>query len=201
MVDRTATPLAPKFKAAQIGSIDDATRSVKFVASDESSDRYGDIIRVAGWDLKNFKRNPVLLFAHDSESPPIGSVDAAVEGTKLMATATFLPEGVYDFADTIWRIVKAGVLRAVSVGFMPIVDPNIMYDKEDRFQGFEFIGQELLELSIVPVGANANAIAVSKALKLNPEFVKRLLVEESASAALLRNRRSVDLIRLRDSGR
>ena len=38
---------------------------MRFVASDESVDRYGDIIRASGWQLDNFRKNPVLLFAHD----------------------------------------------------------------------------------------------------------------------------------------
>ena len=35
------------------------------VASDESRDRVGDRLKVQDWDLKNFKKNPVLQAGHD----------------------------------------------------------------------------------------------------------------------------------------
>src|SRR5262245_25714543 len=40
------------------------TNGLEFVLSDETPDRMGDIIRADGWDTRNFKRNPVALFAH-----------------------------------------------------------------------------------------------------------------------------------------
>jgi HK97 family phage prohead protease len=156
--------------------VDDETRELRVVASDESVDRYGDIIRAKGWDLKHFKNNPVLLFSHDSRSPPIGQVSKVkVEGTQLVATAKFLPEGTYDFADTIWRIVKAGALRAVSVGFLPTAEPVVIRDAHnDHITGFEFVGQELLELSVVPVPANPQALSLAKSFGLSEETTYRL---------------------------
>lgn len=194
----TPTVGKPVFKAATI-ELDNEDRTFNVVASDESPDRYGDIIRVKGWDLTNFKKNPVLLFGHQSSDPPIGTVpDVTPKSTRLLARVKFLEEGVYDFADTIWRIVKAGALRAVSVGFLPTEEPNMIRDeKNDRVIGFEYIAQELLELSIVPVPANPNALALAKSLALNREFVNRVFVEESASAYLLQRRREIDMLRLR----
>jgi len=190
------------YKAATIKITDEDKRTFDVVASDESVDRYGDIVRADGWELKNFKKNPVLLFGHQSENPPIGTVpNIGVDNTRLMAGVKFLPEGTYDFADTIWRIVKAGALRAVSVGFLPLERPTLIRDEEnDRVTGFEFTRQELLELSIVPVPANPNALALAKSLQLNREFVKRVFVEESASAFLLRKRQQIDILSLRVSG-
>jgi hypothetical protein len=39
-----------------------------FVLSDATVDRYGDIIDAKGWDLTNFKKNPIALFGHSSAS-------------------------------------------------------------------------------------------------------------------------------------
>lgn len=50
------------FKSTELKAVGDETYS--FVASDETADRYGDIVRVAGWDLANYKRNPIVLFQH-----------------------------------------------------------------------------------------------------------------------------------------
>ena len=53
------------------------------VASNETRDRVGDIVKVDGWDLKNFKRNPVLLFAHKYDQPPVGiAKNIRVENTE-----------------------------------------------------------------------------------------------------------------------
>lgn len=195
------------YREADLEVEDENMRLMKVIASDESVDRYGDIIRVAGWELGNFIRNPVLLFGHQSYMPPIGTVpDVGVKGKRLMAQCKFLAEGVYDWADTIWRIVEAKALRAVSVGFIPLAWDYIYEDKKDpesRITGYEFTKQDLLELSIVPVPANANALSVAKSLiekkHLNPEIVSRVLVEESASAFHTRIKRELDLKRLRAS--
>jgi phage head maturation protease len=167
---------------------DAPARTVRFVASDETVDRYGDIIRASGWDLANFRRNPVLLFGHNSRQPPIGTVTPFVDGTRLMADATFLPEGVYDFADAVWRIVDAGALRAVSVGFLPTVDPKYIWAADDPNHeqwptGFEFVGQELLELSVVPVPANPEALAVARSLALSEATQRRLLIFDERAVA------------------
>lgn len=170
-------------RAVKEVNYDPKTRQVRVVASDESVDRYGDIIRVRGWELKHFKENPVLLWAHDSGSPPIGNVPQVVKETErgapqLVAVAQLFPEGTYDFADLVGRIMEADGLRAVSVGFLPTKEPKPIRSKEDDYiTGFEFVGQELLELSVVPVPANPAALALAKGLQLDARDVYRVLVD------------------------
>jgi phage head maturation protease len=48
---------------------------------------------------------------------------------------------------------------AVSVGFMPLEQPNAIKDLEGRTTGWEFTSQELLELSAVSLPANPEALA------------------------------------------
>ena len=63
---------------------DDGSRRVRFVFSDGSVDRMGDTIAADGWDLADFKRNPVALWAHDSSEPPIGKAsNVKVEGKNV----------------------------------------------------------------------------------------------------------------------
>lgn len=179
--------------------VDSAARRVTFIASDETVDRYGDIIRASGWELTNFIRNPVLLFGHKSGEPPIGTVpDVHVEGTRLIAVAEFASAELSPFAETIFRMVEAGIISAVSVGFLPTAEPNIMRDAEDRFTGFEFIAQELLELSVVSVPANPAALALARGLDL--EAQRRLFGTDERAAARIageQRRRSIALARLR----
>ena len=46
-------------------SVNDKTRVVEFIASKEIVDRGGDVINIKGIDLKNFKKNPVILWSHN----------------------------------------------------------------------------------------------------------------------------------------
>jgi hypothetical protein len=162
---------------------DPAARRIRFIASDESVDRYGDIIRASGWELDNFRKNPQLLYGH-GRAPGLATIGRVasidVMQTKLIADCEFMPEGMNDFADTIWRAVDAGFLRASSVGFMPTVEPNIIRGEADEsgyrpITGFEFVGQELLELSVVPVPANPAALALARDLGLAPGSQRLLL--------------------------
>lgn len=144
-------------------------RTADHVASDETADRMGDIIRVKGWDLEPFKQNPLLLWNHDSSGPPIGRVESVKKGSSeeggkaLLSTSRFFDAEKNPFADFIWRMVADGDLPAVSVGFMPrkTVRPD---DAEERSKlglgewGVVYEEAELLELSVVTVPANPNAL-------------------------------------------
>jgi len=120
------------------------------VASSEARDREGEVLPAKGWELDNFNKNPVLLWAHDATSLPIGKVtDIAVKGTELVAKFVF---GAHDFAQDVKQLVKDKILNAVSVGFMPTGENE---------KG-ETTGQELLELSIVNVPANQEALITNQ---------------------------------------
>ena len=48
-------------------------RVIERVTSTETPDRMGDIVRAAGIDNKAYRKNPVVLFAHDHRNLPIGA--------------------------------------------------------------------------------------------------------------------------------
>lgn len=137
------------------GDAVDVTRRRTFVISTGSVDRDNDTISVNGWKLENYKRNPVVLFAHDYDSLPIGKcVEIGINGDKLLATAEFADHAM---ADTCLKLVDGGFLRATSVGFRPM---KFTINEERR--GLDFVEQELLEFSVVPVPANPEALMVSR---------------------------------------
>jgi HK97 family phage prohead protease len=162
---RELPQLGKAYRAAlvpEIRSIDDEARTIDFVASTEAVDRYGDIIRVAGWKLDNYKRNPIFLWAHKSGEPPIGKtvgIHTESNPPALVQKVEFADKETYPFADVIFNLYKGKFLRAVSVGFLPLEMPKRIKDAEDNTTGWEFINQELLELSAVPVPANPEAVA------------------------------------------
>jgi HK97 family phage prohead protease len=132
-------------------------RVLNFRISTETVDSYNDVIKADGWDLERFKKNPVVLWAHSHYQPPVGqALSVEVEDGDLVASAQFADAETYAFADTVYRLLKKGFLRATSVGFFP---KEWTYD-EDR-GGYNFINQELYEFSVVPVPANPDALQMA----------------------------------------
>lgn len=129
-----------------------------FVISTGSVDRDRDKIATDGWDLANYRKNPTVLWAHDSRGLPIGRAESILSSNgQLKARVKFAPADVYAFADTVRRLVDGGFLNATSVGFIP---KETSYDEERG--GFNFLKQELLEFSLVPIPANPEALLDAK---------------------------------------
>jgi Escherichia/Staphylococcus phage prohead protease len=148
----------------ELRATNEAKRHITFVSSTEDQDRYGDVIRVNGWDTKQYKRNPIFLWAHRSGDPPIGKcVELHTESQPvpaLVQTIEFADAKTYPFADTIYNLYRNKFLRSVSVGFRPLEQPQHINDANGEWTGgYEFTRQELLELSAVPLPANPQAVA------------------------------------------
>src|SRR5260370_23657477 len=91
------------------------------LALSEQVARDGHTIATAGWELGNYLKTPVVLFAHDSSQLPIGRmVELGAIGDRLMGSVEYPEPDVYPFADTVYRLVKGGYLNAVSVGWLPL---------------------------------------------------------------------------------
>lgn len=137
-----------------------------FILSDDTPDRMGDVIVAEGWDLTNFRKNPVALFNHNPDFV-IGMWKSLwIEGNSLRGHLQLAPEGTSARIDEIRKLVDAGILRATSVGFRPI-------DSEPRkssepIGGVTYKRCELIETSLVAVPANPNALAVAKSLRVSP---------------------------------
>lgn len=146
-----------KFEIKQVGE-----RTLQFIGSNEMLDRDREILSVDGWDLKNYKKNPVFLFAHDYSQPPIGkSVNTRVKDGQLLFDIEFAAPEVYPFADTVFKLYKGGFMKATSVGFLP--KQWVYGDGSEDFM-VKFTKQELLELSAVPVPANPSAVLQERGL-------------------------------------
>lgn len=137
-------------------------RRISYVLSDSSVARDGHRIMTAGWDLTAYLTNPVFLWAHDDQQPPLGRmIDIGAHGDQLVGTVDYCPADISPFADMIFRMVKGLYLNTVSVSWNPL-DWKFSTDKS-RQGGIDFVRQELLEVSQVPVPALASAIATARA--------------------------------------
>lgn len=185
------------YKAAEL--VDKGDGVYEFVASDETVDRYGDIVRVSGWELKNYRKNPIILFGHQHDNPVGTALRVWVEGKALMVRIKLAEEGTSAFIDTLRKLVAQKIVRAVSVGFRTTVPPNYLRDEtNDRVTGLEFVGQELLENSLVTVPANPMALNTAKSMGIPEEHLRRVFTDRprGASLPLGLQRAALDLAKL-----
>lgn len=155
-----------------------------WIISNEGVDRDKDVISLKGWELANFRKNPVVPFGHDTWTLPVGKShkvwrDRADGRKNLMSRVEFTPRDVSEFGHTVRLMVEGGFLKAMSVGFR-VLEWSWEEDDEDRKGGINFTRNELLEHSVVPVPANADALIQAGAkidLKLLKGWASRILDE------------------------
>lgn len=126
---------------------------IRFVASTANVARDGLIIEADGWQLDNFRKNPVFLWAHNYREPPIGKAEVTIEGDQLIADVTF--DQGDDRARMIEQKYRSGFLHAVSVGF----DIESFSPPKGMMQAPRVTKAELLEISGVPVPSDPDALA------------------------------------------
>lgn len=146
------------------------------VGSTAAVDRYGESIDQASWDLKHFKKNPVILWAHNltlgEDRPPIGrATKVKVDGDSLVFDIQF--DMADPFAADIFRKYKEKFLNAFSVGFIP---HKIQRSDEDGVPPV-LMDNELLELSAVPVPANPEALQQLRARSFQVRSFDSMLKE------------------------
>lgn len=150
------------------GENEGESRRLAFIISTASVDRERDTIAVEGWRLENYRRNPVVLWAHSYRDLPVGrAVEVSVADGRLTSVAEFPTREVNPFADTVYQMLRSGYLRATSVGFAPV---KWVYNQERR--GVDFLEQELLEYSVVPVPANPEALQMARAAGIDLAPIK-----------------------------
>jgi HK97 family phage prohead protease len=156
--------------------------TMSFIASTDRADRYGDIINQDGWDLASYRANPIVLLNHDHHSLPIGRGIVSVGEKGLMIDVEF------DMADPraaeIAGKAARGFLGAVSVGFTPIKSTprtELATDHPAYSQrgGVFFDSAELLEVSVVTIPANADAVAIAaKGANLQLDSLREMIRSE-----------------------
>jgi len=119
-----------------------------------------------GWDIENFLKNPVVLWAHNYSELPIAiaeKVEKIQEGLKI--ALRFASEKANPKAQQVRLLVEEGIQKAVSVGFIP--------HERDESDEKIITKAELLELSFVPVPANPNALALAKAKGIDSDMFEK----------------------------
>lgn len=170
----------------EIRAINEEERSFEVVASTDTIDAHGDVVKQK-FNLKRYKKNPVTLFLHnrfglfDGSRPedflPIGHAkNVKVEDGNLVAKIVFVkgtPEEE-PFVDKVWRRIVQRAMRAVSIGFRP----GKVTERQDEHGHyyFELSDNELFEISVVPIPSNPDA--VGKQAALEHKYLSRLAAKQ-----------------------
>ena len=166
------------------------SRKVTFVASDGTRDSQGTVLNQEGWDLTRFNNNGIIGYQHkvygswdgtDNPDNVIGKGRAYIEDDRLMVDVEFEPKEINELAEKVYQKILFGSLKAVSVGFLP-TGKGRWGEQEEAVTGsnptYYFEGQQLLEVSVVNIPSNPNALR--KALELEAEQMSELRQEEEA---------------------
>ncbi|MFB9862383.1 hypothetical protein, partial [Rufibacter immobilis] len=132
----------------------------RFTVSTEAVNGYGFRVLTAGINMDHFRRNPVMLWMHKratggsrSEVLPLGFwEDLEVRDGAVTAVPVF--DDKDPFALSIYHKVENGTLRMASVG--------IVANRTEKLGGVSTVTESTLkEISIVDIGANADALAAA----------------------------------------
>jgi HK97 family phage prohead protease len=142
------------YSVLEVKSIDEESRVFRGIATTPTPDRIGDVIDHKGMKFKN----PLPLLWQHKHDQPIGSVTfetPTAKGTPFEAQIPVVKESgpLKDRVDTAWGEIKHGLVRATSIGFLPLAQPEM-----NKSGGMTFPEVEIFELSAVTIPMNAEAL-------------------------------------------
>lgn len=149
------------YSVLELKSVDEDRRIIEGIATTPAPDRMEDVVEPEGIQ---FSLPFPFLYQHNARQP-IGMVtDAKVNKAGMRIKATLAPKGTAPFIDEAWSLIKAGLIRGLSIGFRSLEEA---YDKTTG--GFHYLKSELLEISAVTIPANAEAnITAIKSADVSP---------------------------------
>jgi HK97 family phage major capsid protein/HK97 family phage prohead protease len=137
------------FGVLQFRAIDDDARIIEGVASTDLLDDYDTVLVPKG---AKFDLPLPLLWQHEKESPVGHVISADVTSSRIKIRAQLAkisePGPLKDVVDRAWQAVKHGLVRGLSVGFLPV---------KGGTKGNTFNEWMWKELSLVTLPANSQA--------------------------------------------
>jgi HK97 family phage major capsid protein len=140
----------------EIKSVNETKRTFTGMATTPTPDRVGDVIDPLGVEFA--KEMPLLLF--HQHTMPVGTVRFGKPTAAGIPFEAEIPEvaepGLFkQDTDRAWHMVKYRVVKAVSIGFRSFLD---FMERIQETGGWKFLKSEVMELSLVSVGANPEAL-------------------------------------------
>ena len=181
--DRAASRVLPgrgdgSRSAPEARSTSSASAILDFIVSDETLDRYNEVIVASGWKLENYARNPVFQNSHQygdiiyTLGRALTTEVRTMSGRQVLFQRVEFATEANPIAKIAYNLYKGRFLNAVSVGFIPMQwengGPGHLWQRR-------YTEQELLEVSAVGIPANPNALALGlKAGALSKQQIKDL---------------------------
>jgi len=139
----------------EVKAVNDERRILTGTATTPTPDRVRDVVEPMGMT----QRGPVNLFLYHKHDKPVGHVEfgrPTKTGVPFEASIPDVKEEgtVRDRVNEAWHSVKYRLLQAVSIGFNPLDDAVEML----QTGGLRYLKWEMLELSLVGVPANPDAL-------------------------------------------
>ncbi|MES5483586.1 HK97 family phage prohead protease [Bradyrhizobium sp. INPA03-11B] len=148
-----------KFFAGAVVKDDALTdRQIRVIVSTPTPDRVKDVMEPQGCDVANYLLNPVVLADHNPKTPIGKSLSIDVKPDRVEALIEFAPQGISAKADEYCGLAKAGILNTVSPGFSELDTAPL------KGGGMHIKAWELLELSLVAVPAQPEALVTARSL-------------------------------------
>ncbi len=146
------------YSVLHVKDIDEEKRVIRGMATTPATDRVGDRVEPLG--VKVAADIPLFLY-HDSRLT-VGRArfgKATEEGIPFEATIPQVKEAgrLQERVDEAWQMLKYRLITAVSIGF------NVLENGYEIMKngGYRYLKTEVLELSLVPIPANADATITS----------------------------------------
>lgn len=154
------------------------------IISRPTVDTDGDIIDSSGVDASLY--NGALQFNHSLDTLPIGEVfDYNISSEGIIGKFRF--SKTYDFAVDISNLVKEKILKAISIGFIPLEvlkNGTQAFTDYAKTRGWDTTGVKRIitkarwiETSIVPVGAHPDALMIYSKSFISDRTCKALKIE------------------------
>ena len=195
-----------------------ADGSFDWLMSNMDLDRDLEKIDPSGWDLKNFKKNPVILWSHDYYRPAIGKAKSTrVKDANLIGKIQFSSREVDPFASMIEGKVREGILSAGSVGFKALKieyiedekDPTRLIMRKQELYEFSIVNVPALPAAMVQEGEDGkgeNDMSKITALegrvteleKQSKSYVRTLLQDVGREPSKPKGRETIDLEKMFD---
>src|SRR5690606_25097595 len=165
------------YSLLEVREVGDESRTITGIATTPRVDSYGDIVEPEGVQY----RGPVNLYLYHDTRLPVGNVEfgkATKAGIPFKAKLPDVKEEgtVRERVNEAWHSLKYKLLQAVSIGFKPIE-----YTYMDDSHGIHYHSWEMLELSLVGVPANPDAmIQTVKSAGMTDDVVREIRALDNA---------------------
>ena len=142
------------------------------IAANEVS-RNGDDLNLRGISFKSYRKNPVVLWAHDSyQGIPIAKTVKIGHDEQGRIAADFQFNSEDEFAARVENAWNGGFIRAASIRYMPTKVVEVR-SEDGTVERLRIEESDLLEWSLVPIPADPDSVrAAARALGLPAEIFR-----------------------------